>query len=148
MKIVTRQAGGQLPFVDYIPVIQDYYKGKEASKEASSSRKKEAGALDKALYKVIEEGGLTSDSNYFYSIAETILQDASMGMANGFSSGHTVAQLIQLRKVANQLKENKNQLSYCPLFLLINFMKASFMLLAFAFAIISSGLSSAIISPL
>ena len=101
------QTGGALPFIDYIPVTQTGYSGKGAT-TASSSGKKETDALDKALYKVIEEGGLTSDSNYFYSIAESILQDASMGMANGFSSGHTVAQLIQLRKVANQLKENKN----------------------------------------
>lgn len=107
MKIVKMQAGSQLPFVDYIPVTQNVYSGKGAT-TASSSGKKETDALDKALYKVIEEGGLTSDSNYFYSIAESILQDASLGMASKFSSEHTVTQLIQLRKVANQLKENKN----------------------------------------
>lgn len=102
MKIVSLQAGGGFPTVDYIPVIQNYAGKSGASKEASLF-KNDSDELNKAIYKVIEEGGLTSDANHFYALAETLLSKSSMGL----SPGHTTAQLIQLRKVANQLKQNK-----------------------------------------
>ena len=101
MKIITFQQGGTMNLVDYIPVLQKPLSG-GGQKKTSSDDKKSGNELEKAIYKVLDENGLQSDSEIFYTYAQSLLEDVALGMGS-----HSASQLIQLRKYANLLVNNK-----------------------------------------
>ena len=101
MKIITFQQGGTMNLVDYIPVLQKPLSG-GGQKKTSSDDKKSGNELEKAIYKVLDENGLQSDSEIFYTYAQSLLEDVAFGIGS-----HSASQLIQLRKYANLLVNNK-----------------------------------------
>ena len=108
MKIITMQEGGQIPFVDYIPVVQDVYSRKGATKASSSSKKDSEDLIGKSIQKTLEQNGLESDVAVFAQYAEAILQDNLFGYDDGGLNG-SVAQLFKLRSLANKV-QNSNAL--------------------------------------
>ena len=105
MKIVEMQAGGQLPFLKYKPLI--YNNSEKGATKASSSDKKAENYLEKSILKTLEENALDIDHEVFSAYAAELLSDP-MGIG-GFQGDFTasVSKLIQLRKIANQLKTSK-----------------------------------------
>lgn len=104
MKIIKEQSGGQLPFIDYIPIMPQNNSGQGAQTRASSSDKKSENLLEKAALKAVEENGLDVDVAIFAEYATQLMQSNALGMGD-FTS--TVSQLMKLRKVANQLRISK-----------------------------------------
>lgn len=103
MKIITMQSGGAIPFVSYTPVLQNTTTRQEAT-TASSSSKSDSDWLDKATINAINENGLTSDVEIFYNYAQSVLGNSSFELSD---PGTSVSQLIQLRRFANRIKNNK-----------------------------------------
>lgn len=108
MKIITHQAGGQIKFVDYIPVVQDVYSRKGATTASSSGKKDSEDLIGKSIQKALEQNGLESDVAVFAQYAEAILQNNMYGFNDGGLNG-SVAQLFKLRSLANKVR-NSNEL--------------------------------------
>lgn len=108
MKIITHQAGGQIKFVDYIPVVQDVYSRKGATTASSSGKKDSEDLIGKSIQKALEQNGLESDVAVFAQYAEAILQNSMYGFNDGSLNG-SIAQLFKLRSLANKVR-NSNEL--------------------------------------
>ena len=101
------QTGGQLPFLTYTPVMVNQESGKGAQRASSSDKNKTENFLEKSILKTLEENALDIDHEVFSAYAYELLNDPMgiEGFQGDFSA--SVSKLIQLRKIANQLKTSK-----------------------------------------
>lgn len=92
--------------MDYKPLIFNN-SGREVKKTSSSGEKTE-NFLEKSILKTLEENALDIDYEVFSAYATELLSDP-MGIGGGGYGDFTasVSKLIQLRKIANQLKTSK-----------------------------------------
>ena len=104
MKIVYKQSGGQMEWVDYLQNVQNVSTGGDQQK-ISSSDKKDEDVVDKELYKALGEEGLTIDNEKFLLAASTLLKSS---YTDSLVPGQNVQKLIALKRYANQLKLNKS----------------------------------------
>ena len=103
MKIVYKQSGGQMEWVDYLQNIQTV--PATGGQKTTPSSKKEDDNIDKELYKALGEEGLTIDNEKFLLAASALLKTS---YTDSLIPGQNVQKLIALKRYANQLKLNKS----------------------------------------
>lgn len=104
MKILYNQSGGQLSWVDYIPVLQQTSSGGGSKTPSTSSSKKDDDELDKAIFKALDEKGLDIDNTHFQNTALKLMQSSYY---DSMVPGQTTAKLITLKNYANRLNLSK-----------------------------------------
>jgi hypothetical protein len=101
MKILSMQNGSRFPFVDYIPVIQNFGSSKPADTTTTKSDKKENN-LQKEIYDSIEYG-LNIDFDILAEHAEDLLSDPFGGDLTP-----SVSKLLKLKTIALKVKDSKD----------------------------------------
>lgn len=101
------QAGGVVSYTPFIPT------GASASKSTSGSSTKQekiSGTLQKEIIDILKQNGIPSDVNAFIDVANSYLKQSQslsgMSLFGGTNEDYSMAQLMHIQKLANQVKFN------------------------------------------
>lgn len=101
------QAGGVVSYTPFIPT------GASASKSTSGSsttQEKISGTLQKEIIDILKQNGIPSDVNAFIDVANSYLKQSQslsgMSLFGGTNEDYSMAQLMHIQKLANQVKFN------------------------------------------
>lgn len=104
---IKLQAGG---VVSYTPFIPNSGATTSSSKSSETNKDKITGTLQKEIVDILKQYGIPSDVNAFMDVANSYLQQSqslsNMSLFGGTNTDYSMAQLMHIQKLANEVKFN------------------------------------------